>query len=73
MTKETFDQIAGRIAKMKSVSVSTLHDSFGITGSIARRLINHFANEGKIVRYGTKHHSQYLYTGVEAKPAEKTE
>lgn len=50
---------------MKTITVATLSQSFSIIGSIARRLIKHYAAAGKIKPFGTCHRTMYLYTGVD--------
>ena len=68
VTKAMLKDMEKEIPRMRLVTIHTVSDRFKIVGSTAKRVIRHFAEQGKIEALTFQHTECPLYTGANKKP-----
>ena len=65
-----FKDIEKELPKMKLVTIATVTERFKVVASVARQLIRHFAEVGKIRKLDFQHQQCILYSGIPSKEPE---
>eukprot|EP00761_Pharyngomonas_kirbyi_P011147 gb/GECH01011172.1/.p1 GENE.gb/GECH01011172.1/~~gb/GECH01011172.1/.p1 ORF type:complete len:108 (+),score=27.80 gb/GECH01011172.1/:1-324(+) len=63
--EKTYKKLVNDIPKAKNITISSLVDRLGISGSVARRALEHLESEGHI-KCVVHHASQKIYTRATA-------
>ena len=65
-----FKDIEKELPRMKLITIATVTERFKVVASVARQLIRHFADEGKIRPLDFQHQQCILYAGIPSKESE---
>ena len=69
LSTKQFKEMEKEVPKMKLITISGLTERFKVIASTARKVIRHFAGEGKIKALDFQHQQCPLYTGLAEKKA----
>ena len=68
---KTYERITKEAPKFLNLTVSIVSDKFKVNGSVARKVLRDLHQKNLIKQVGDHHSTFTLYTGTQAKPAEK--